>query len=59
MDFGQDGQEDYKLILYFGTKALSRNARELDLIECIPDFGVNPEAISIDIENKTVAIHLL
>ena len=56
--FGQHGQDEYKLILYFGRKSLSRNARGLDLSVCIPDFAEEPDSISIDVENLMVEIYL-
>jgi hypothetical protein len=33
---GKDGQTEYELILKFGSKALSRFARNLDIKECVP-----------------------
>ena len=58
IDFGQTGQEPYTLILCFGRKALRRNAKGLDLRECVPDFAEEPDLISIDTENKVVEIQL-
>lgn len=53
---GESGQVEYELILRFGPKALSRFARDLPLIECMPD----PEAgFSIDPESRTCVIQLL
>ncbi|HEX5150029.1 MAG TPA: hypothetical protein VFW07_01200 [Parafilimonas sp.] len=60
IDYGQEnlGHNIYRLILYFGRKSLSRNAKELDLRVCIPDFAEEPDKISIDTENLVVEIFL-
>jgi len=42
MSYGQNGQEPYTLIIYFGKPSVSRNARGLDLSVCTPDFAEEP-----------------
>ncbi|OQP66505.1 hypothetical protein A3860_13550 [Niastella vici] len=54
---GMDGQTHYKLILLFGPKALSRNARDLDITECIPD-PETPDWFSIDTDKKIIEVQL-
>lgn len=34
---GKQREGEYALLLHFGPKALSRYARELGILECIPD----------------------
>lgn len=54
---GQSGQHKYELTLRFGRKALSRYARDLSLIECVP----NPENnnwLDIDPTNKKIVLQL-
>lgn len=60
IDYGQEnvGHDIFRLILYFGKRALSRNARGLDLRVCIPDFKDEPDSILIDTENSIVEIYL-
>jgi hypothetical protein len=55
---GKEGQENYKLTLKFGNKALSRYARNLDLKECIPDI-TNDNWYDIDPIKKIMIVHLL
>jgi hypothetical protein len=57
-DFGTPGQDHYTLILFLGKKSLSRNARGVDLQECVPVFNEEPDTILVDIENRTVEIQL-
>src|SRR5690242_19413700 len=52
---GNDGQTEYKLILLFGPKALSRMARDLDLTECIPD-PENPDWFNIDTDKNIIEV---
>ncbi|MBP1841010.1 hypothetical protein [Formosa algae] len=55
---GKTGQTEFKAIINFGQKALSKYAKEMDLTECIPDLESQAEWIEIDIENKTIKIEL-
>jgi hypothetical protein len=54
---GKDGQTLYTLTLTFGSKALSRYTRSLDIAECIPqtNFG---NWFSIDVFNREIEIQL-
>ncbi len=54
----ESGQEAYELILLFGTKSLSRNAKGLDLLECIP-VEESDHWFEVDLEQKRVTIQLL
>ena len=54
---GRDGQASYSLILKFGNKALSRYARNLDIIECIPQTSLE-DWFKIDIFKKEIEIQL-
>jgi len=56
--FGNEGQTEYEFILYFGPKALSRYARDLTILECIPDTDAS-EWFFIDVQNKKIEIQLL
>ena len=58
ISYGKSGQEPYTLLLYFGKKALNRNARGLDLNVCLPDFVKEPEYVFLDNEKKTLIIQL-
>jgi hypothetical protein len=54
---GKDGQEEYELTLKFGVKALSRFARNLDIMVCIP----NPDEknwFKIDTEQRKIELQL-
>jgi hypothetical protein len=54
---GQTGQDEYELTLRFGSKALSRYARDLRLEECVQ----NPENnswLDIDPTNKKMVVQL-
>lgn len=55
---GKDGQSDYSLTLKFGNKSLSRYARSLDLVECIPqrDFKT---WFKIDTSKKEIEVQLV
>ena len=55
---GKDGQVLYNLTLKFGKKALSRFARNLDIVECIPLAEVQ-DWVSIDSSKKEIEIQLL
>lgn len=55
---GKTGQDEYELILLFGNKSLSRNARGLDIQDCIPD-PENVENYSIDMIKRKLTIQLL
>jgi hypothetical protein len=54
---GKDGQTEYRLILKFGRKALSRYARDLDITECIPNADYE-KWFTIDTDNKEIEIQL-
>ncbi len=49
---------EYKLILLLGNKALSRYARGLDLLSCIPD-EINENNMRIDIGRVEIVVVLL
>lgn len=55
---GKTGQAEFKAIIRFGNKALSKYARALDLTESIPALESQSEWIEIDIANKTIEIKL-
>ncbi len=55
---GKTGQTEFKAMINFGKKALSKYAKDMDLTECIPDLESQAEWIEIDIENKTIKIEL-
>ncbi|WCO00227.1 hypothetical protein [Psychroserpens ponticola] len=55
---GKTGQTEFKAIINFGKKALSKYAKEMDLTECIPNLESQAEWIEIDIENKIIKIEL-
>lgn len=54
---GKNGQTEYELILKFGNKALSRYARNLNIIECVPSPDI-PDWFSINIEKRVIEIQL-
>ncbi len=54
---GKDGQTEYEMILKFGTKSLSRYARDLNIEECIPSPD-KENWFTIDIDNKTIEVQL-
>lgn len=54
---GNTGQEKYDLVLLLGRKALSRYARGLDIIDCIPSSPGN-EWFDIDILRRQMIIQL-
>jgi len=54
---GKDGQGDYSLTLKFGSKALSRYARNLDIAECIPHADFE-KWFSIDTSKQEIEIQL-
>lgn len=47
----------YDATILFGSKSLSRYARDLSLIECLPDAATG-NWFEIDIENKAITIQL-
>ncbi|MEE9364245.1 MAG: hypothetical protein V3U92_16720 [Cellulophaga sp.] len=55
---GKTGQTEFKTIINFGKKALSKYAKKMDLTECIPNLESQAEWIEIDIKNKTIKIEL-
>lgn len=54
---GKDGQTAYDLILNFGNKALSRYARDLDIIECIPQAD-SGSWLRVDTVRKEIEVQL-
>ena len=54
---GKDGQTVYSLTLKFGNKALSRYARNLNMVECIPQTDFD-NWLKIDILKKEIEIQL-
>jgi hypothetical protein len=54
---GRDGQALYSLTLRFGTKALSRFARNLSIIECIPHTNFE-DWLNIDPLQKEIEVQL-
>ncbi|MCS3801677.1 hypothetical protein [Niastella sp. OAS944] len=54
---GYDGQTSYILILKFGPKALSRYARNLDILLSIPSTDLD-NWFFIDVDSKTIEIQL-
>ena len=54
---GEDGQSQYSLTLKFGNKALSRYARNLDIIECIPQDDFE-KWFRIDTSKQEIEIQL-
>jgi len=55
---GKTGQTEFKAIIYFGKKALSKYAKEMDLIGCIPDLESQAEWIDIDLTKNLIKIQL-
>lgn len=55
---GEDGQDEYTMLLKFGNKSLSRYARGLDIKDCVPTFEKNDWYI-IDKKNKQITIQLI
>jgi hypothetical protein len=54
---GKDGQTVYSLTLKFGNKALSRYARNLDIVECIPQADFQ-SWFKIDTSKKEIEVQL-
>lgn len=54
---GKDGQEKYEMTIHFGSKALSKYARGLDITECLPDINTM-DWIELDLVNQTIEIVL-
>jgi hypothetical protein len=54
---GKDGQGNYGLTLKFGSNALSRYARNLDVAECIPKSDFE-KWFSIDTSKQEIEIQL-
>lgn len=54
---GKDGQTVYSLTLKFGNKSLSRYARSLDIVECIPQTDFE-NWFKIDTSKKEIEIQL-
>ncbi len=55
---GKDGQQEYDLTMNFGTKSLSKYAKNLDIQECVP----NPDSencFTIDTEKFKMELQLL
>ncbi len=53
---GRTGQDKYDLTIHFGNKALSKYARGLDILECMPksedvnSFIIDTEKLKMDIQ---------
>lgn len=54
---GQNGQMEYELTLKFGSKALSRFARNLDIKDCVPKAD-KPNWFKIDTTLNKIEIQL-
>lgn len=54
---GKDGQTIYTLYLKLGPQALSRYARGLDIVTCMPETDVDTW-FYIDVNRKTIEIQL-
>lgn len=54
---GKDGQGIYSLTLKFGNKALSRYARHLSIVECIPQTDFK-SWFKIDTSKKEIEVQL-
>jgi hypothetical protein len=54
---GKTGQDKYELTLNFGQKALSKYARGLDILECVPN-PQNLNSFMIDTEKHQIIIQL-
>ena len=54
---GKDGQDTYKVIFNFGKMALSKYARDLDILECIPKSNFE-KWFTIDTDKKNIEILL-
>lgn len=54
---GKDGQTVYRLTLKFGTRALSRFARNLDIIGCIPQTDFE-KWLKIDTVKREIEVQL-
>jgi hypothetical protein len=53
---GVNGQDKYRMIINFGNKSLSKNARNLDLKSCVPSDNSN--WILINTDKKEIDINL-
>ncbi len=54
---GKDGQTEYELTLKFGSKSLSRYARNLDIKECVPN-PAKQNWLGIDTKGNKIEIQL-
>ncbi len=54
---GRTGQDKYELTLIFGSKALSKYTRGLDISDCIPN-PENGNCFEIDINRQTMSLLL-
>lgn len=52
------GQTEFKAIINFEKKALSKYTKGIELTTCIPDLESKAEWIEIDLRNKIVEIKL-
>ncbi len=55
---GKDAEIQYKLTINFGPKSQSRNAKDKEMIDCIPSSD-NMDWIRLDIENEEIELWLL
>ena len=54
---GKTGQDEYELIINFGSKSLSRFATGLEISECIPD-NENSDWLTVDTVKKRLVLQL-
>ena len=54
---GKDGQDEFALLLKFGDQALSKYARDLDIMDCIPEIEKD-DWYTVDKERKQIIILL-
>ena len=54
---GKDGQDEYELKLLFGSKSLSKVARQLDFIDTFPNNNFDTK-FNIDTKDKKIEIQL-
>ena len=54
---GQDGQDEFEMVIKFGKYALRRYAKGREMIDCIPESN-SLNWITIDKENKYIEIQL-
>ena len=55
---GKDGQGEYTMSMKFGSRSLSRYARELDITDCVPNADEN-DWYEVDVKTNKIIIQLL